>query len=333
MKNKRDKNIEYEITKDIKNKIKFLIDKKELISYTELCKKLNWKVADGNTKKKQIKILEQEFEFEYIGEHSHKKFLFTGIKEKNILTKPLTNKGDYTIIDVIIMEKLNTKVLQGKTLEGSRIKVSTELQIINKNLSLTLSNIEKVAILLGYDTRFLNDFVEKTTKKIRNILDRSLERLEENGYITTAIKPYVKFIGVKYPCPQGNETSQKIMKAEDETLKKLGYNSYKEVKDNKKVFIYNKLLNEELKKYKIDYIYDHYIINKKSKKNENITINTKNIIQINQNIVRNFTATYKNIENNNYYLLNKFLIDNLIDIKSKLNIKDMLSELENEDEE
>lgn len=323
------KNFEYKITKDIINKIKILIYTKELISYKELCQKLNWKVSKGNQKIKQIKILEQEFEFEYIGEHSYKKFLFTGIKEKNILIKPLINNRDYTIIDVIIMEYLNINT----SLTGSLIKICTKLNIIHKNFLLSLNNSEKISEFLGYNKKFLEKFLENTSKKIRDILKRSLERLKENGYITVEKQTYVKFIGAKYPFHADQKTFSEIQKAKYDTIKNLGYSCYEEVKKNKKILIYNKMLNEEIKKYNIDFFYNHYIIDKKSKKSEKITINKKNIIQINENIIKKFTKSFKNKGNNNDYLSNKFLIDNIIDIKSTLNIKDMLLELENEDEE
>ena len=324
----------YDLNDEIRKKIEIWIKNKAIVSYSEICENFNWKKTNGDSKSAQIKILEKNYEFKYIGSHSHKKFLFYGIKDKNLINNPLTQKGKYFSIDKIIMEKLN--LIKNGTLNGSILNISQQLGIINFNFFYTKSNLDDVEVNLGYPKYFLVDFIEVINKRISKILERSLNRLEKLGYIELTKDIILKPMDSKFTKRAEKEDKENIDKIRKSTIKEIGYFSIEELIKDGKGFVYRNALEQKLKQNNIKFFYENYNIKRISRKAEKIDMDEhKNLINEfnllftdncitnleNEIINLNYKEKYKKISLKTYFALNKFLIDCLIYNKSIYNLK------------
>lgn len=324
----------YDLNGDIRKKIELWIKNKTAVSYFEICEEFNWEKNKGNSRIAQIKILEKNYEFKYIGSHSHKKFLFYGIKDKNLINNPLTQKGKYFSIDKIIMEKLN--LVKDGYLNGSILNICQQLGIINFNFFYTKSNLDDVEVNLGYPKYFLVDFIEVINKRISKILERSLNRLEKLGYIELTKDIILKPMDSKFTKKAEEEDKENIDKIRKSTIKEMGYFNIDELIRDGKGFAYRNALEQNLKENNIKFFYENYNIKRISKKAEKIDIDEhKNLInEFNLLFTSNCTINlekkitnlknkekYKKISLKTYFALNKFLIDCLIYNKSIYNLK------------
>ena len=327
------KHKDYTLTNQMKKQIKIWIDSKTPVSYSEICQKFNWEKEKCNSKKAQIKSLEKNYKFEYIGSHSHKKFLFYDIIDKNLVIKPLEKRGrcQYIILDKIIMEKLNLS--ESGSLKGSCSHLVEQLRLINYNFFHTKYNLDNVQYNLGFPIYFLNSFIDVIGDRISKILERSLNRLSSNGYIELKKEIIIKKVNMEYPMAATKKDNKEIKKIRNKTIKELGYKNINEVIKDGKGIEYRKELNRNLKYSGIEYFYENYTIEKIHK--DVSTINRREHIKLiyyfNSSFVKNCILSFKNkankLKNNKklntetYFELNKFLVECLLDINSIFNLK------------
>lgn len=328
------KHKDYTLTNQMKKQIEIWINNKTPVSYSEICKKFNWEKEKCNSKKAQIKSLEKNYKFEYVGSHSHKKFLFYENVQKNLITEPLEKRGQYIVLDKIIMERLNLS--ESGSLKGSSLDIVEQLRLINYNFFYTMYNLDSIKSSLGFPIYFLNSFIDVIRERISKILERSLNRLVTNGYIKLKKEIIIKKFNNKYPKSATEEENKEIEQIRNKTIKELGYKTINEVIKDGRGFEYRKELNRNLRSCGIEYFYENYTIEKNHKginmidKREHARlINDFNSLFI-KNCILSFRKKVNNFKNNEkyeklsaetYFQLNKFLVECLLDNNSVFNLK------------
>ena len=329
------KNKDYTLSDEMRRIVEYWIQDKIPISYSEICQKFNWEKANGNTKRAQIGILEQNYEFDYIGSHSHKKFMFYGIKNKNLTNMVLTKRGEYTkYIDKIIMEKLN--ISKNGSIDGSYLNIAKQIGLLHPNFFYAKSNLFDVEFSLGFPSYFLNSFLDLVSKRISKILERSFRRLKNAGYIQVKKEVQIKLINSKFTMAANEQDKKNILIAKEKAIRELGYGKIEEIIRDKRGLDYKNNFNKNIKKYGIDFFYEVYIIKKIYEEIESINsedhlkiINEFNYLFI-KNCISNFRKEiekfpnkekYKRTSQKTYFELSKFLVECLLDNNSIYDLK------------
>lgn len=331
-------------------------------NYKELCKELGLPVKGGKGRQYQLKDLERYCKYRKEGhkfiieEVYNKPLKKTDNRGKSLGSR--NNNGVYSdLIQLLILDLLVQGNNNGRVLI-SRSRLIEAMQLVNKNYYYAGENVPKLSQYADIDERTIYDFYNTSRGSFRNAINVALKSLESKKLIMYNVIDMISLNINKedelpydiYKEMTGEEKSM-IMKIEKRLLVSMGYNDENEVRVTSDWIKYKKRLDEELRKYGINYYHKAY----------DITVNQEYIYEEYENLLDlllddNEREELKNKLNSRAYLRQKdnvrkrygsytsekmsevrtspdyiehsnLLIDLLIDINAD-NIKDYLETIE-----
>lgn len=202
-----------------------------LKNYPHLCKLLEIDVKGGEAKNKQMKWLEKHFSYEKEGYS----FIITKILKDKVQptedrrgTNPNSHNnqngayGKYIRLLILNMLSQNkdNMILSGKNL------ILENLNMINHNYRYGSYNRKKLANYLGMDIKFIHEFYDTNTRKLKDSVKTTLNRLMNNEKLI--FWNNVKMIGKNGAHREAtNEEVKFIINCEKGVLKDMGTNTMK----------------------------------------------------------------------------------------------------------
>jgi hypothetical protein len=270
----------------------------EFKSYKDLCKFLDVKPADGNTKKSHIKQWERHFEFEKIGNK---------YKILAVYPEPLFNiqsQGMYTgYIQKLFLDLLYCQRLEGKTI----YRVTTGrllylLNMVNSEYGRHKRNHKELSKLLDIEEKYVNEFYMSIGGKLSSTLKYSLKKLVGESYILMQdIFIVVGDFGSRKAVGKENEVIMDIIRKALDILECQNEGEvFKKCKDKQYYALLNKLTEEEIylkhtegwyKAY--EFTFTDMILNKLYQLEKFLEFDKEeNRKQLNQMLVDNYKESY-----------------------------------------
>lgn len=253
------------------NKISEQIKPGELITYKEVCDRLNIPYySSGNQKKAQLKELGRYIEYESV----NRKWLIT-----DIYTSPLDKEARAIPKNSIYVKYVECVMLSHLSKQpGNEVYITKNnlwllLGMINNNYNFYKDKYDDLQDTNELITFFeVNNFYQRSNSYLSKIVESSLNSLKRR-YLIEWNKPYMISINCKdgtyeYHEADTNET-EKILKLKRDTLLKCGFQNETQLlfSDYKKKKDYYDILDSEFKeKYGWDKVYQayHIIYNQKN---------------------------------------------------------------------
>lgn len=195
-------------------------------NYKELCIAMDWKVSAGDSKKSQLKELEQYCNYHKEGNKIIIDEIYTNPKEK--LDNRKNNKGlqsEYVNdLELRLLGEFLTKGKDNNLTIGKSILLR-EVGLINSNYSYCKKRQEKLASYLDIDKETIYDYYNSVDSMVVNNLERALKNLSNEKIIsldTTTIICKNKLITVSYDhktyIDEFDEEIEKIIPVADTTV-------------------------------------------------------------------------------------------------------------------
>lgn len=229
-------------------------------NYKELCSLLEIEVSAGNKKKAQLKDIERYFTYEKQGN----KFII-----KEMYSEPLPkedNKRNSIYMEYV--EKLIINMLSNcpidkeeKTINMSRNGLYFKLHMINKNYNIGRNNINSFSRYLEIPITTFYDFYNNTSTKLKGIVERTLNKLQNRCLIKWEYRIGVKLRTGLHRIATDYEIN-KIVETERKILKELKEETKKDIFLKGKWNSFSNRVREELQEITpIDYYYKTFHVN------------------------------------------------------------------------
>lgn len=208
-------------------------------NYRELCKLLNQKECNGNSRKAQLKEFERYFSWEKSGQ----KYIITEIYDKPLPSKDKRKQGNNSIyvkcIEVLLMSLLATK--QGYKYTLSQRQWWLTLGMINNKYgyNTTEKQLELIELDPVITTYEINTFYDRTHRKLSDIFRSALKSLKNRKLIDFNYKTIVVRENEHIFFDDGDDdhvyeeandyTLYKILETEKEVLEEMGYDKFIQV--------------------------------------------------------------------------------------------------------
>lgn len=156
----------------------------EIKNYKELCKLLEIEESNGNTKKAQLKLLQNAIKYIQVGhkfkiiEVSNDLTQFNNQVEVNSKRKDINYIGD---IELLVMNLLSN--IDNDTLIISKSKILRELYMVNHNYHECKKRTTKLSNYLNIDTGLINEWYDSTGSLLKRNLEKSLDNLKNNSLV------------------------------------------------------------------------------------------------------------------------------------------------------
>lgn len=313
-------------------------------NYKELCNLLEVPIRDGKSKRLQLQDMERYFKYHKIGNKFVVDEVFDVANAKIDKRKDpskISNNSMYSkdiqalIIDILAQSKDNSVYL-------STNAFLRKLDMVNDNYSVGRKFIPRLSELTEVPQEYCYDFYYETNIKLRDKLETALNGLRKralvmwnhsvtvcmrvaedvafNEFAEVALKDKnkVSFKVKEVHCKADEDQKKLILRAERETLKKMGYASIKDVylaRSRWKEFkdTVNEIL---LEKANIEYYYTSY----------EVVYNHDHIVEAKTLKLGN--EKKEEIKNNLNSNINKFVLKNAKTTKNRLSKKEIVSAVE-----
>ena len=153
-------------------------------NYKELCEVLEWKVANGNSKKKQLRILSEICDYEKQGN----KFIIKEIYKNTEVHLDMRGKQDNNTAPYVENIKLNivgellTKGINGKYVVGKGVLLRN-VGLTNVNYSYCKRRQNKLATYLEINKEIVNDYYNSVDSMLLGNLEKALKDLSNQKII------------------------------------------------------------------------------------------------------------------------------------------------------
>ena len=153
-------------------------------NYKELCEALEWKVANGNSKKKQLRILSEICDYEKQGN----KFIIKEIYKNTEVHLDMRGKQDNNTAPYVENIKLNivgellTKGINGKYVVGKGVLLRN-VGLTNGNYSYCKRRQNKLATYLEINKEIVNDYYNSVDSMLLGNLEKALKDLSNQKII------------------------------------------------------------------------------------------------------------------------------------------------------
>ena len=153
-------------------------------NYKELCEALEWKVANGNSKKKQLRILSEICDYEKQGN----KFIIKEIYKNTEVHLDMRGKQDNNTAPYVENIKLNivgellTKGINGKYVVGKGVLLRN-VGLTNVNYSYCKRRQNKLATYLEINKEIVNDYYNSVDSMLLGNLEKALKDLSNQKII------------------------------------------------------------------------------------------------------------------------------------------------------
>lgn len=295
----------------------------ELLSYKEICTRLNQPYYNGgNQKKAQLKEFARYFEYE----HCNRKILITDIYDNELPPEAPTNVIYVNHIEKILLQYLSLQ--EGYETYITSKKLWLTLGMINYNFIDFQDKYKRESVLKKLDDHMtdfeINDFYERCYNKFNKILTSALNSLQKRRLIEYHITYMVQDESDGddgRPRPVFAEEVAEILGIERETLLEMGYEKEIQVHLSRKSEQYRKKIDKKaheqlhysklFKCYHIIYKQEYVIqaLSDEDKRFNKLVLNDKVITGLNVQAASKYANTdiqYKNNETNfhhpRYYL-------------------------------
>ena len=160
------------------------LELKEYKNYKELCLALNWEVSSGNTKKKQLRILEELCNFDKQGN----KYMIKEIYNNKDVCMDMRGKQDNNTpkyvenIELNIIGELLTNGTDGKYVVGRGVLLRN-VGLTNTNYSYCKRRQDKLASYLEIKKEVVNDYYNCVDSMLVGNLEKALKNLSNKKLI------------------------------------------------------------------------------------------------------------------------------------------------------
>lgn len=189
-------------------------------NYRELCSLLNLPVCTGNQKISQLKELDRYFDYVKEGNKFVITEMYSSPAEKVDKRK---ERGIYTkYIQIILMDMLLNHSEDGFTYVGTKSDLFLELGMLtDKYRKYDFGFLaDLIPGLLDWQ---IEDYYDWTSKRLNEILNYSLEKLDDASLIECKITkiPYIQLNGDLIPVELTNEVIKQVLDIEKKALSKM----------------------------------------------------------------------------------------------------------------
>lgn len=227
-------------------------------NYKDLCKLLNQKECNGNSRKAQLK----EFERYFAWEKSGQKYIITEIYDKPLPSTDKRKQGNHSIyvkyIEVLLLSFLAQK--EEYTYALTQKNWWKELGIVNQKYGrdtkaekLYLKNLKKLdSSVTDFE---INNFFGRTHRRLTDLFTSALKSLRNRRLIDFDKYTVINKGGKKY-YKASPQNLKDILDTERTVLKEMGYEKMIQVQLSSRTGEYYERVNEILwEKYKIAFYY------------------------------------------------------------------------------
>lgn len=194
-----------------------LSEGQELRNYRELCKTLGIAVKGGDQKKAQMKEIGQYVD---ITRRGHRLIIQEIYKNPKIGT----SNGYNNLIQLLLTDYF----LDKKHVVASKNFLLLNVNMINTMYSTNRNNKESYAEKLNVDNSLVYDFFNTTDDTLQPAIETALRNLRSRSLIMYSWEPIVIEGGGKHRVATLDER-EVLLKAEQESKKQMGYDSFKEI--------------------------------------------------------------------------------------------------------
>lgn len=225
-----------------------------------MCNALNWTIRTGTSKQKQIEELNNYCTYEREGNKYIIKEVFTTeeIQEREYITYKY---GEY--IEKLILFELSQRPLNkdGYTIVLSKNELYKTLNMVNCNYNICRNNINKFSRYIQVPTIAVYDFYNNTSSKLKDNVDRVLNKLQNQCLITWEYRKHFKRRDNGNVSKVTDHEENIIIEAEREALKELKEETKGNVFKRGKWNDFTNLINKNLEDTNILYYFQVYHIN------------------------------------------------------------------------
>lgn len=239
-----------------------MLEVKTYKNYKELCQAMKWKPTGGDTKVKNLKILESICKYHKEGY----KFIIEEIYDK---PKPIEdNRGNIGIfkplLEEIIIHRLSS---EGKTVDNKLSWTITKRQLMNccglcnENMSILSYYCDMFGDYFNMNKEYLKELCDDFYVNNRQLMERTLTRLEKESKLLIDRNRH-NVIKNKNHDLATKEEEKFIMDINEKILAELNCKTMQEIKFKNLFSRYIKLVSKEIEdnKYGIDSFYSVYVI-------------------------------------------------------------------------
>lgn len=319
-----------------------MIELKTYKNWNEVCKVMNWKTGGGNTKVKNLKLLDsickyRKEGYKYIIEeiYQEQKQIIDKRKEGNN-TSILSNEIQFSILYLLSQEPNNNMIISKSKLLQMTGLINSQFNNINANKLIYANNRDlnyyTVAKTLERTYTYVSQYLQRALKQLENKLLISVTKdimyINIDDKITIEDEDTGNIEGLKTINVNREATKQErkyILKVQKDILKECGYKSIDEI-PYFEISKINKKINSILRLKGINYYYYCY----------DIVGNDSYIKEEYENLKDEMDNSKTLINNNMYNLINNSMINKSKKLMTKSDIlKDIVDknnlDLENND--
>lgn len=234
------------------------LKKRTYKNYRELCLAMDWKVKSGNSKKAQMKELSRYCVYHKEGNSFviDEVFAESEIKE----CEDIRNKYNKYIEKLIIHELSKRPNKEKRTINIARNTLYKQLYMVNKNYNLCRNDINKFSRYVRIPTAAVYDFFNNTSTKLRDNVERTLNKLQNQCLIRWEYRTAIKLrTGASRNATE--EEINIILEAEREALHILNEASKSDIFKNGKWNEFHKEVEKLLADTHIIYYFKTFYIN------------------------------------------------------------------------
>lgn len=280
-----------------------MLEIKTYKNYKELCQAMKWKPTGGDTKVKNLKILESICKYHKEGY----KFIIEEIYDE---PKPIEdNRGNIGIfkplLEEIIIHRLST---EGKVVDNKLSWTITKRQLMNccglcnENMSIVSYYCDMFGDYFDMNKEYLKELCDDFYVNNRQLMERTLTRLEKESKLLIDRNRH-NVIKNKNHDLATKEEEKIIMDINEKILAELNCKTMQEIKFKNLFSKYIKLVSKEMEdnKYGIDSFYSVYVITPNSNFEQRILTakkENKNRKMVNRERIEQFKTKHedKNIK-------------------------------------
>jgi hypothetical protein len=170
---------------------KMNLEKKTYKNYKELCEAMDWQVKSGNTKKAQMKELNRYCIYHKVGNS----FIIDEVFEESDIKEceDIRNKYNKYIEKLILHELSKRKPNKEKrTINIAKNTLYKKLYMVNQNYNLCRNEINKFSRYVKVPTTAVYDFFNNTSGKLKDNVERTLNKLQNQCLIKWEYKTAVR---------------------------------------------------------------------------------------------------------------------------------------------
>ena len=307
-----------------------MLELKTYKNWNELCKSMNWATTGGNTKKKNLKLLDSICKYNKVGYSYVIEEIFEQPKEiidnrGGKATSQLSNEIQFSILYLLSQEPNGNMLISKSKLLQMTGLINNQFNNINTNKLIYANNRDlnyyTVVKTLERTYTYVSQYLQRALKQLENKLLISVTKdimyINIDDKITIEDKDTGNIKALKTININREATRQErkyILKIQKDVLKEYGYKSIDEVSYFKLNEI-NKKINNILKEKGINYYYYCY----------DIVGNDSYIKEEYEHLKEQMDNSKTLINNNMYNLINDSMIKKSNKFKSKSDIlKDII---------